>query len=249
MRLDKYLADMGLGTRNEIRKLARSQRVTVNGVVIRDAGFRIDDPAQSLVCVDGQPVRYETLVYYMLNKPAGLLSASQDRRAVTVVDVIREQEETAGRLVRTDLFPAGRLDKDTEGLILITNDGPLAHRLLTPGQHVDKVYYAVVTGEMTAEDVVRFANGIRYDETLKAAPAGLRILSVDRKRNLSEIEVTIHEGKFHQIRKMVAALGGGKEVQYLRRTALGPLQLDAALAPGEYRRLTQEEIRALRQER
>ena len=172
----------------------------------------------------GELWQYEPVVWYMLNKPAGVLSASEDRKQKTVLDLITERK-------RTDLFPVGRLDKDTEGLLLITNDGDMAHRLLAPKFHVDKTYLVRTAGSaFTGEDAARFAAGIRYDEALTALPARLELSP---------------SGKFHQIKKMVAALGGGKEVIYLRRISFGPLELDGALAPGEYRRLTPEEEAAL----
>lgn len=242
MRLDKFLADMGMGARSELRKRIRQQQVSVDGTVVRDPGYALQDPESAVVCVNGERVRYESLVYYMMNKPAGVLSAAEDKRQTTVVDLIREGENAKGRPVRTDLFPVGRLDKDTEGLLLITNDGALAHRLLMPASHVDKVYYVEAAGRITGQDAERFRKGIRYDENLTALPAQLRILPDDAgKPGISRLEVTIHEGKFHQIRKMIRALGDGKEVVYLKRLSMGALRLDPALAPGAYRRLTQEE--------
>lgn len=229
---------MRVGTRSDIKKVIRKSGVTVNGEVVRDAAFQVDETA--IVTWQGVLVRYETFVYYMMNKPAGVLSASEDRHQPTVVDLIREGEEQT----RSDLFPVGRLDKDTEGLLIITNDGQLAHRLLLPRFHIDKTYHAHVRGIITEEDVRRFAEGIPYDEHLTALPARLVILSVNED-DTSDIEVTIREGKFHQIKKMVTALGDDHEVLYLKRLSMGPILLDPALAPGDFRRLTEDEIRTL----
>lgn len=310
MRLDKFLADMGVGSRSDLKKAIRKALVTVNGAVEKDPGAQVS--AEDHICFDGAEIRYAEQQYYMLHKPAGVLSASEDRRQTTVVDLIRDAASTDasaanasaadhhaadghddGRIarstedarVRKDLFPVGRLDKDTEGLLIITNDGPLAHQLLVPKHHIDKTYYAIVTGTITEDDQSAFTRGIRYDEKLTALPATLRVLSTGKtvaalRRELgftatserllrtrlagpafigaeepaditddtlvSEVEITIQEGKFHQIKKMVKALPGGKEILYLRRITMGVLRLDPALAPGEFRKLRQEEIKILK---
>ena len=279
MRLDKFLADMGVGSRSDLKKAIRKSLVTVNGTVEKDPGAQVS--AEDHICFDGAEIRYAEQQYYMLHKPAGVLSASEDRWQTTVVDLINLNDE----LVRKDLFPVGRLDKDTEGLLIITNDGPLAHQLLVPKHHIDKTYYAIVTGTITENDQRAFTRGIRYDEKLTALPATLRVLSTgktvaDLRRELgftttserllrtrlagpafigaeepaditedslvSEVEITIQEGKFHQIKKMVKALPGGKEILYLRRISMGALRLDLKLAPGEFRKLRQDEIKILK---
>ncbi|MBR4763578.1 MAG: rRNA pseudouridine synthase [Lachnospiraceae bacterium] len=232
MRLDKYLADMGLGTRSEIKKAVRSGRVSVDGRTVRDPGTKVGP--EDAVLFDGTAVTYEPYVYYMLHKPAGVISASEDRRERTCVDLIDETR-------RRDLFPVGRLDRDTEGLLLITNDGDLCHRLLTPSRHVDKVYFARVSGRVTGEDVRGFADGLQVDADFRAMPAQLRILRSD---SVSEVEIVIREGKFHQIKRMFRAVG--KEVLYLKRLSMGSLTLDPALQPGTWRRLTAEELAELR---
>ena len=310
MRLDKFLADMGVGSRSDLKKAIRKALVTVNGAVEKDPGAQVS--SEDHICFDGAEISYAEQQYYMLHKPAGVLSASEDRRQTTVVDLIRDAASTDasaanasaadhhaadghadGRIarstedarVRKDLFPVGRLDKDTEGLLIITNDGPLAHQLLVPKHHIDKTYYAIVTGTITEDDQCAFTRGIRYDEKLTALPATLRVLSTGKtvaelRRALgftatserllrtrlagsafigaeepaditddtlvSEVEITIQEGKFHQIKKMVKALSGGKEILYLRRITMGALRLDPALAPGEFRKLRQEEIKILK---
>lgn len=249
MRLDKYLADMGIGTRSELKKIIRAKRVTVDGEIIRDPGFSVREDAE--VLLDGAPVIYESFVCYMLNKPVGVISATKDGGQQTVLDLIRERQRTdlsdelqqADSLQatqRTDLFPVGRLDKDTEGLLLITNDGQLAHRLLSPKKHVEKQYYARIAGAVTDADVRAFAEGLAVDEEFTALPANLEILS---SGETSEVLVTICEGKYHQIKRMFHAVG--KEVLYLKRLSMGGLTLDESLAPGEYRRLTEEELALL----
>ena len=232
MRLDKYLADMGLGTRSEIKKAVRSGRVSVDGRTVTDPGTKVGP--EDAVLFDGTAVTYEPYVYYMLHKPAGVISASEDRRERTCVDLIDETR-------RRDLFPVGRLDRDTEGLLLITNDGDLCHRLLTPSRHVDKVYYARISGKVTAEDVRGFASGLQVDADFRAMPAQLRILRSD---SVSEVEIVIREGKFHQIKRMFRAVG--KEVLYLKRLSMGSLTLDPALEAGAWRRLTADELAELR---
>ena len=230
MRLDKYLADMSIGTRKEIKQMIRGKMVTVDGVPASDPGMAVTEEME--ICIQGQPVRYETLEYYLMNKPAGVISASEDPKQETVRDLLDERR-------RKDLFPVGRLDKDTVGLLLITNDGQLAHRLLAPKSHVDKTYYVKVSGCVDEADVEAFAEGMYVDESLTALPATLKILS---SGPVSEVEVTLQEGKFHQIKRMFAARN--KEVLYLKRISMGPLGL-GDLQEGTYRRLTDDEIALL----
>ena len=231
MRLDKFLADMNAGTRSELKRDIRKGLVTVGGSIVKDPGKNVE-PLTDEVCYRGRKIKYETFVYYMLNKPAGLISATDDKRMKTVIDILPDDR-------RRDLFPVGRLDKDTEGLLLITNDGELAHRLLSPKHHVDKKYYARIRGEVTGEDALAFARGISLAE-FTCMPADLVI---EKSGEISEVLVTIREGKFHQIKRMFEALD--KEVIYLKRLEMGSLILDAELAPGEFRRLTEEELRNL----
>lgn len=235
MRLDKYLAEMGVGTRQEVKKQIRQGKVTVNGTVVKAADTKIDERCDE-VTIGGRNISYVSYEYYMLNKPGGVVSATEDRRDTTVIDLIKDKK-------RKDLFPVGRLDKDTEGLLLITNDGDLAHRLLAPKKHVDKVYYAKIDGMVTEEDVKRFAEGIDIgaEEEEMTRPAKLDIM---KSAEESEIRLTIHEGKFHQVKRMFLAVG--KEVTYLKRERMGTLCLDENLKPGEYRLLTEEEIENVR---
>lgn len=232
MRLDKYLADMGIGTRTEVKKLIRQGKIAVDDVIIKLPEAKIDTEKSKVTC-NGKPVAYEAFEYYMLNKPAGVVSATMDAKDKTVIDLIETKK-------RKDLFPVGRLDKDTEGLLLITNDGELAHRLLSPKKHVDKVYYAKVEGIVTEEDQKKFAEGVSLGEGETAKPAKLEILVSDE---ISEIRLTIQEGKFHQVKRMFESVG--KKVVYLKRLSMGTLVLDETLALGEYRKLTEEELKAL----
>ncbi len=232
IRLDKYLADMGVGTRVEVKKYIRQGKVKIDGVVVKSPEEKVDIERQEIFYLD-QPVSYEAFEYYMLNKPAGVVSATTDDKDTTVIDLIIDKK-------RKDLFPVGRLDKDTEGLLLITNDGELAHRLLSPKKHVDKVYYAKVKGVVTERDVKAFAEGVSlgYGETSK--PAVLEIMVSDE---ISEIKLTIQEGKFHQVKRMFLSVG--KEVIYLKRLSMGTLVLDEKLPLGGYRPLKPEELEQL----
>ena len=234
LRLDKLLAQEGLGTRSELGRAVRRGRACVNGVIAKDPGLRVSEEDEILF--DGQPVRQSTCVYYMLNKPAGIISASEDDREPTVVDLITEQK-------RKDLFPVGRLDRDTEGLLLITNDGALSHRLLSPKHHVDKVYFARVSGILSDSDIELFREGLVLTDGLECLPADLKILSVSEDEYISEAEITVREGKFHQVKRMFSSVGA--EVLYLKRLSMGPLTLYPDLAPGEYRRLTADEMTSL----
>ena len=232
IRLDKFLADMGIGTRTEVKKYIRQGKVKVDGVVEKSPETKTDETKQQVSCFD-KTVGYETFEYYMLHKPAGVISATTDAKDKTVIDLIESKK-------RKDLFPVGRLDKDTEGLLLITNDGELAHRLLSPKKHIDKVYFAKVKGVVTEEDQRIFAEGVSIGQGEMAKPSKLEILVSDE---ISEIRLTIQEGKFHQVKRMFLSVG--KEVIYLKRLSMGTLQLDENLALGEYRPLTEEELKQL----
>ena len=258
MRLDKYLAHMGAGTRKEVKKVIRDGLVTVGGRKATDPGIKVEETDE--VCLNGRPLRYEQYVYYMLNKPAGVVSATEDPREETVIDLIRQGAEDVQAMLRTGLFPVGRLDKDTEGLLIITNDGALAHRLLSPGKHVDKVYFARLDGPVGERERALFAAGLRVDDELTAMPAQLRLadpetgtLPVDAENSSGsagdptsvsdQVFVTIREGKYHQIKRMFEAVG--REVIYLKRISMGALTLDPSLAPGQWRRLTNDELSAI----
>ena len=232
IRLDKYLSDMGIGTRAEVKKYIRQGRVKLDDQVIKTPEIKLDEKIQH-VFFDGQAVTYEEYEYYMLHKPAGVVSATTDVKDKTVIDLITDSK-------RKDLFPVGRLDKDTEGLLLITNDGDMAHRLLAPKKHVDKVYYAKVAGIVTQEDVEIFKKGMEIGKGEVAKPSILKIIY---SGEVSEIELTIQEGKFHQVKRMFHSVG--KEVLYLKRISMGSLKLDSTLQKGAYRMLTREEVEQL----
>ena len=238
MRLDKLLAHAGYGTRSEIKRAVRLGRVEVNDLTARDPGMAVD-PEADLVTWDGEPVRYREYVYFMLNKPPGVISATEDLRERTVIDLLKPEDRVR------DPFPVGRLDKDTEGLLLLTNNGRLAHELLSPRKHVDKVYEAVVAGAVGDADVRAFAEGVTLDDGYRTMPAELAVQKVQEGEEgaLSHVTVTIREGKFHQVKRMFEAVG--KRVVRLRRVAMGPLKLDPGLKPGAYRELTEDEMRAL----
>ena len=229
-RLDKILAGTGRWSRREVKELVRQGRVRVDGQTARTAEEKVA-PEAAAITVDGQPVETERFTYVMLHKPAGVLSATEDSRQQTVLDLLPPE------LRKRDLSPVGRLDKDTEGLLLLTNHGELTHRLLSPRYHVDKVYYARVEGVLTAADTAAFAGGMVLADGLECLPAGLELLSPQ------EALVTLREGKFHQVKRMLAACG--KPVTYLKRLSMGPLRLDEALAPGAFRPLTVGEIHTL----
>jgi len=235
IRLDKFLADMGIGTRQEVKKYMKQGRVAIDGEIVKKPETKVDTD-KSKVYFDGKEVAYAEYEYYMLHKPAGVISATEDNHCETVIDLIESKK-------RKDLFPVGRLDKDTEGLLLITNDGALAHRLLSPKKHVDKCYYAKIQGKVTIEDVEAFAKGVNIgteDAEEWTMPGELVIVN---SGEISEIRLTIQEGKFHQVKRMFQAVG--KEVIYLKRERMGTLILDESLAPGDYRELTDEELKNL----
>ena len=235
IRLDKYLADMGCGTRQEVKKFIRSGQVSVDGIVVKKPETKVEQTVQE-VFLNGEKVGYESFEYYMLNKPAGVISATEDQSCQTVVDLIKDKK-------RKDLFPVGRLDKDTEGLLLITNDGALAHRLLSPKKHVDKCYFARICGKVTEEDVRSFEKGVNIgsqEQPEITMPGKLEIITSD---DISKIRLTIQEGKFHQVKRLFQAVG--KEVIYLKRLRMGTLILDENLGIGEYRPLTKEELEKL----
>ena len=239
LRLDKYLADLGVGTRSEVKKLIRAKLVTVNGTVARDPEQKIEE-LRDEVCLRGKRLVYAAYEYYLFHKPAGCVSATEDATHRTVLDYLPDT-------LRHDLFPVGRLDIDTEGLLLITNDGALAHELLAPARHVPKTYYAKVMGEVTKEDVRQFAEGLDIGGKTPTKPAELILLSVSEdcsEEGISEIELTITEGKFHQVKRMFAAIG--HPLTGLRRLRIGCVELDEALAPGEFRKLTEAEIQGLK---
>lgn len=235
MRLDKFLSEMGVGTRSEVKAYLKKGQVTLNGEIVKKPEVKIDENNDK-VCYLGQVLSYEAVQYFLLNKPAGCVTATRDHLSDTVMSFLPENR-------RDDLFPVGRLDKDTEGLLLITNDGQLAHELLSPRKHVDKTYFAVINGEVREEHKQLFLDGLNIGDEDLTLPAKLRIL---KSGETSEIELTIHEGRFHQVKRMFEAIG--TKVTYLKRISMGPLTL-GNLQPGKVRVLTEEELDALRKER
>lgn len=229
-RLDKLLAGTGKWSRREVKALVRQGLVRVDGRLAASAEDKLD-PAAAIVTVAGETISLRRFTYVMLHKPAGVLTATENRKQPTVLDLLPPE------LRRIGLAPVGRLDKDTEGLLLLTNDGELAHRLLSPKYHVDKRYFARVDGELSAADAEAFARGMTLGDGLECLPAGLEVLP-DRV-----CIVTLREGKFHQVKRMLAARGA--PVLYLKRLSMGPLTLDDSLAAGAYRLLRAEEILAL----
>lgn len=229
IRLDKYLAQMNKGTRKEIKEAAKRGRIAVNGTIVKNTDLKIN-PDMDTVLFDNEETGFVEYEYFIMNKPQGVISATRDEQDKTVIDLIKDN-------VRKDLFPVGRLDKDTEGLLLITNNGDLAHRLLSPAKHVKKIYYAEIDGIVTEDDVKKFSEGIELSDGTITRPAVLKILV---SAPISEIELTIYEGKYHQVKRMFAAVG--KHVLYLKRICMGELYLDKELDTGAYRRLTDEEL-------
>lgn len=235
MRLDKCLGEMGCGTRSELKKKISKGLVMIDGIVVKKPETKVD-PEKQEILFEGRKINFAAFEYYMLYKPDGVVSATEDSRDKTVIDLIIDKR-------RNDLFPVGRLDKDTVGLLLITNDGALSHRLLSPAHHVDKVYEARVQGIVDEDDVNAFAEGIDIGDEKPCLPANLHILDVNLQTGESYIELTIQEGRFHQVKRMFQARG--KEVTFLKRTQMGSLRLDENLQPGEYRCLTDEELKEL----
>ena len=234
VRLDKLLANAGYGSRKDIKKLARGGNVTVNGNPVKDSSAHVST-TEDQVAVNGVEVVYREFVYLMLNKPDGYISATEDSRDATVIDLVPEE------FSHYELFPVGRLDKDTVGLLLLTNDGKLAHELLSPKKHVPKTYFVKVEGRVTDNHVILFQQGVILDDGYKTKPAELKILSSD---NTSEVELTIMEGKFHQVKRMFASID--MNVVYLKRISMGCLSLDEDLAEGNIRELTEEELALLK---
>ncbi|AUW96408.1 pseudouridine synthase [Streptococcus pluranimalium] len=235
MRLDKFLVDSGIGSRTQVKAILKKKQITVNGKIESSPKVHIT-PETDQVCYDGAPLIYEQFLYYMLHKPSGVISATEDAHHKTVLDCLDDLAKQKA------VFPVGRLDIDTEGLLLLTNNGQLAHAMLSPKKHVDKLYQAEVAGIMTKQDQLSFQSGITLSDH-DSLPAQLDIISVNEERQTSLVNIIIQEGKFHQVKRMVKACG--KEVTYLKRLSMGPLLLDNSLEKGDWRRLTEEELAAL----
>ncbi|MCM0650743.1 rRNA pseudouridine synthase [Clostridium swellfunianum] len=234
-RLDKVLANLGYGSRKEVKALVKNKEVLIDGEIAVDSSMQID-PEKSEIIVAGEKVNYRQFIYLLMNKPAGVVSATFDKFDETVIDLIDDEYKVF------EPFPVGRLDKDTVGFLLVTNDGELNHRLISPKWHVDKVYYAEIDKKVEESDIKAFESGITLDDGYKCMPAKLEILSADD--NGSEVRVTIQEGKFHQVKRMFNSVG--KNVVYLKRISFGPLSLPEDLDEGQYRELTEKEIELLK---
>ncbi len=226
IRLDKYLADMGVGSRRDVKSILKAGRVKVNSVTVTEAEAKIDTESDN-VELDGKRIGYEEYRYYMLNKPAGVISATKDKLSDTVIEILKGENTK-------DLFPVGRLDKDSEGLLIISNDGKFAHNVLSPAKHVDKTYFVRLDKKPNVEEISRIENGIDIGDDKPCLPAKVEVISDD------EAYITISEGRFHQVKRMFQAVG--INVTYLKRISMGALKLDENLAPGEYKKLSKEEI-------
>ncbi len=234
-RLDKVLSNLGYGTRKEVKALVKEGLIEIDNVVVKDSGMKVNTD-DSEIKISGEIVNYREYIYLIMNKPNGVVSATFDNYDETVVDLLDPEHQAFKP------FPVGRLDKDTVGLLLLTNDGELNHRLIAPKWHVDKVYYAEIDKMVKEEDIEAFKLGITLDDGYKCLPAGLQILESDE--NGARVEVTVQEGKFHQVKRMFNSLG--KNVVYLRRIKFGPIDLDLNLEEGEYRELSEEEVKSLK---
>lgn len=233
MRVDKLLSNVGVASRAELKKYCKQGLISVNGKVINNPGVQVDSESDD-IRFNGEKIVYREFVYIMLNKPDGYISATFDKYDPIVLDLIDRS------YLVFEPFPVGRLDKDTEGLLVLTNDGQLAHRVLSPKKHVPKTYYAKIQGKVTEEDILAFEKGVILDDGYETMPSQLKVLKSD---DMSEIELTIHEGKFHQVKRMFESVG--KKVVYLKRLSMGKLKLDESLGLGEYRELTEEEVKLI----
>ncbi len=246
MRLDKFLANSGIGTRKEVKEILKNKKVSVNDVFVKDGKTHIDE-AKDVVKYENKIISYKPFVYIMMNKPAGVISATEDNHHKTVIDLLNNEYRTY------DIFPVGRLDIDTEGLLLLTNDGILSHNLLSPKKHVDKKYYVKIANSLSENDVKTLENGIELEENFVTKKAKVEIISNDsenkniengNEKNENLVYITISEGKFHQVKRMFKAVGN--EVLYLKRVKMGNLLLDEKLELGEYRELTEKELKNLK---
>ena len=246
MRLDKFLANSGIGTRKEVKEILKNKKISVNDVFVKDGKIHIDE-AKDVVKYENKIISYKPFVYIMMNKPAGVISATEDNHHKTVIDLLNNEYRTY------DIFPVGRLDIDTEGLLLLTNDGILSHNLLSPKKHVNKKYYVKIANSLSENDVKALENGIELEENFVTKKAKVEIISNDsenkniengNEKNENLVYITISEGKFHQVKRMFKAVGN--EVFYLKRVKMGNLLLDEKLELGEYRELTEKELKNLK---
>lgn len=232
MRLDKFLTACEVGTRSEVKNIIKKGQITIDGIICKNADYKFNEET-CIVCFQGKELIYKAFQYFMLNKPQDVVSATQDNHDKTVLDLLKNVR-------KKDLFPVGRLDKDTEGLLILTNDGALAHSLLSPKKHVDKTYFVGLRSPISEEDITKLEQGVDIGEEKFTLPAKVVVL------DSLHIELTIHEGKFHQVKRMLQAVSN--EVTLLKRISFGSLSLDSSLAPGSYRELTETEVMLLKQD-
>lgn len=237
MRLDKFLCDLQIGSRSQVKEIIKNGSIAVNDIVVKKPDYKINEADDTITCM-GKVLAYQSFYYYMLHKPAGVVTATKDRQAPTVMDLI---SDAAGK----DLFPVGRLDKDTEGLLLITNDGALAHNLLSPKKHIAKTYYVECSGVINADKIKLLEQGVDIGDTELTMPAKVELLS--QSENSYTVNLMIMEGRFHQVKRMITAIGSS--VTYLKRLSMGTLVLDEHLPKGKYRSLTEKEVADLKQHR
>lgn len=234
MRLDKYLTELQVGTRSQVKEYVKKGLVSVNGQIVKKSDIKIDETMDE-ICYQGKPLRYQKFRYYMLHKPAGVVTATRDNIDRTVIDLLPRD------LIK-DIFPVGRLDKDTEGLLLLTNDGELSHNLLSPKKHVAKTYYVECSGQLDDDKISRLCNGVDIGDDDLTLPAQVEVITIEKDSYV--IKLTITEGRFHQVKRMVQAVGG--QVTYLKRLTMGTLVLDETLEKGCFRELTEDEITKLK---
>lgn len=238
MRLDKFLANSGIGTRKEVKEILKRGKISVNGIFIKDGRIHINEK-KDIIKYEDKVVGYKPFVYIMMNKPAGIVSATEDNHHKTVIDLLNDKYRTY------DIFPVGRLDIDTEGLLLLTNDGVLSHNLLSPKKHVSKKYYVKIAKPLSENDVKILENGIKLEENFITKKAKVEIISEDSCENdNNQVYITISEGKFHQVKRMFKAVNN--EVLYLKRVKMGSLSLDENLKLGEYKELTGKDLDELK---
>ena len=237
MRLDKFLANSGIGTRKEVKDILKNKKISVNDIFVKDGKIQIDEE-KDIVKYEDNIICYKPFVYIMMNKPAGVISATEDNHHKTVIDLLNDEYRTY------DIFPVGRLDIDTEGLLLLTNDGVLSHNLLSPKKHVDKKYYVKIANSLNDDDIKMLENGIKLEENFVTKKAKVEIICNNSEKNENLAYITISEGKFHQVKRMFKAVNN--EVLYLKRVKMGSLSLDEKLKLGEYRELTEEELNNLK---
>ena len=237
MRLDKFLVNSGIGTRKEVKDILKNKKISVNDAFVKDGKIQIDEE-KDIVKYEDKIIHYKPFVYIMLNKPAGVISATEDNHHKTVIDLLNNEYRTY------DVFPVGRLDIDTEGLLLLTNNGVLSHNLLSPKKHVDKKYYVKIANSLSDDDIKMLENGIKLEENFVTKKAKVEIICNNSEKNENLAYITISEGKFHQVKRMFKAVNN--EVLYLKRVKIGNLSLDEKLKLGEYRELTEEELNNLK---